>query len=103
MSAAPGLLAQVLPEGVLEAVLQASRLDLPGVELLPAAVVFLPVEEDPGRVAAEGALRAEDLDVEDVTAAWDEELDHAGTKEEDVDAMDDTREGGMEDLGLGEE
>lgn len=53
----------------------------------------------------EGILRVgeEDLDVEDVTAAWDEELDHAGTKEEDVNAMDDTREGGMEDLGLGEE
>jgi hypothetical protein len=53
----------------------------------------------------EGILRVgeEDLDVEDVTAAWDEELEHAGTQEEDVDELEDTREGGMDDLGLGEE
>jgi hypothetical protein len=55
----------------------------------------------------EGILRVgeTDLDVEDVTAAWDEELEHAGTEETEVDAGEDTREGGMEDmdLGLGEE
>ena len=55
----------------------------------------------------EGMLRIGDqeLDVEDVSAAWDEDLEHAGTEETDVNAETDNREGGMDelDLGLGEE
>lgn len=42
----------------------------------------------------EGTLRIGDaeLDVEDITAAWDEELDHAGTEETNVSAETDPRE-----------
>ena len=50
----------------------------------------------------EGILRIGDqeLDVEDINAAWDEDLEHAGTKETDVDAELDTRE---TDMGFDEE
>ncbi len=50
----------------------------------------------------EGILRVgeAELDVEDVTAAWDENLESAGTEEAEVDAAEDTREGGLD---LGEE
>lgn len=52
--------------------------------------------------AQEGTLRIGDqeLDVEDVAAAWDEDLEHAGTEEADVNAETDARE---EDMGFGEE
>jgi len=44
----------------------------------------------------EGALRMGDneIDVDDVMAAWDEDLEHAGTEEADVDVTADTREPG---------
>ena len=50
----------------------------------------------------EGILRIGDqeLDVEDVAAAWDEDLEHAGTEEADVGAEADPREA---DTGFGEE
>ena len=52
----------------------------------------------------EGILRVgeEDLDVEDVTAAWDEDLEHAGTEEAEVSAETDNREQGDE-MDFGEE
>ena len=45
----------------------------------------------------EGTLRMGDneIDVEDVMAAWDEDLDHAGTEEAEVGAETDTREAGI--------
>ena len=52
----------------------------------------------------EGALRMGDneIDVEDVMAAWDEDLEHAGTEEADVET--DTREqGGLGDVPMGPE
>jgi len=54
----------------------------------------------------EGALRIGDneIDVDDVMAAWDEDLEHAGTEEADVAAEVDTREqGGAPNFGEDEQ
>ena len=55
--------------------------------------------------AQEGTLRIGDaeLDVEDINAAWDEDLEHAGTEEEDVNAEQDAREAENNPMMGGEE